>query len=218
MLTLKYRIAGTMRRTNIHGLIASLGMLLSLQAFAVNPPQWEEFSKGQYIDTANLKTDGTIASAYVKHTDAGKPVTTLYEVECKGDLLRVHSDIQRYRRIAVEGGGSVVQADDGFRTIVPGTWNAQIEAAICGAAERAEAHEAKQRQQAECELAKHDDERRLLFVKDKLSQDEYMCLAGLTRGERYQDCARAEIPVGTKVVEYLHNKGIALPCENSGAP
>jgi hypothetical protein len=204
-----------MHRTNILYLMAGLGMLLPLQAFAVNPPQWDEFSKGQYIDTENVKIEGAIVSAYVKHADAGKPVTTLYEVECTNDLLRVHSDTQRYRRVPVEGGGSVVESDDGFRTVVPGTRNAEIETAICGAVDQAEAKKAKQEQQVACERAKHDDELRVLLVKDKLSRDEYMCLAGLTRGERYEDCAKAGIPAGTKVLEYLRSKGVGLPCEDA---
>jgi len=207
-----------MRHMWLLGLVVGLGMLLPLEALAVNPPQWEEFSKGQYIDTANVKTDGAIVSAYVKHTGAGNQVATLYEVECANDMLRVHSDTQHYRRVPVEGGGSVVLSDDGFRTVVPGSRNAEIETAICGAADRKEAERIKQQQQVNCERAKHDDELRVLFVKDKLSQAEYMCLAGLTRGERDQDCAKAEIPAGTKVLEYLRNKGIALPCEDAAAP
>jgi hypothetical protein len=206
-----------MRRTRILQLIVGLSTLLSLPAYAINPPQWEEFAGIDYIDSANVKTDGAIASAYVKHTDAGKQLTTLYEVDCKGDLIRVHSDTQRYRAVPVEGGGSVIQADDGFRTVVPGTRNAQIENAICGAVTRQEAESAKQNQQAECERAKHDDEFRVLLAKDQLSRDESMCLLGMVHGERYGECDKAAIPAGTKVVDYLRNKAITLPCEGAAA-
>jgi len=199
----------------ISRLIAGLGALLPLQAFAVNPPQWDEFSKGEYIDTANVKSDGTITAAYVKHSDAGKQVTTLYEVDCKGDLIRVHSDTQRYRAVPVEGGGSVIQADDGFRTVVPGTRNAQLESAICGVVASREAESTKQNQQAECERAKQDDEFRVLLAKDQLSHDESLCLLGLTRGDRYEECGKAGIPLGKNVVDYLRSKAISLPCEDA---
>jgi len=104
-----------------------------------------------------VKADGAVVSAYAKHADAGKQVTTLYEVDCKRDLIRVHSDTQRYRAVPVEGGGSVIQADDGFRTVVPGTRNAQLETAICGVVTKREMEGTKQEQQAECERAKHDE-------------------------------------------------------------
>jgi len=200
-------------------LFASIVALLPLQTFAVNSPQWSEFSKGQYIDTANVKTDGNIVSAYVKHIDGGKQVTTLYEVDCNGDLIRVHSDTPRYHVIQVEGGGSVIQSDDGFRSIVPGTRSAQIETEMCRIVARQEAEKEKQVQQAECEHAKHDDERRVYLVNnDQLTRDEKMCLLGLTQSTRYGECDKAGIPAGTNVVGYLHSKGIFLACENAAAP
>jgi hypothetical protein len=216
MLSGKGNSRETMHRINSIRLLTCIGVLLPFQAFAVNPPHWEEFAKGQYIDSGNVKAEGnSIVSAYVKHADAGTQQVTLFEVDCKNDLIRVHSDAQRYRRVPVEGGGTVVQADDGFRTVVPGSRNAQIETAICGAADRAEAEKAKQRQQVECEQAKHDDGLRVLLVKEKLSQDETMCLQGLTHGERYAECQKAGIPAGTNVVEYLRNNGIFLACESA---
>jgi len=193
-------------------------VLLPLQTFAVNPSQWNEFSKGEYIDTANVKSDGNIVSAYVKRVSAGTQVTTLYEVNCKGDRIRVHSDTPRYRAVQVEGGGTVIQPDDGFRSVVPGASNAQIEIAICGIVARQEAERVKQEQQAECERARHDDEVRVFLLKDQLTRDEAMCLLGLTQGTRYGECDKAGIPVSTSVVEYMHNKGIFLACENAAAP
>jgi len=90
-----------------------------LAAFAIGPPQWEEFAKGEFVDTANLKTavDGFVTAAYIRSVSAGKQVTTLYEVDCKADEIRVHSETPRYRRVPVDGGGSVVEVDDGFRTV-----------------------------------------------------------------------------------------------------
>jgi hypothetical protein len=193
-------------------------LLMPLQSLAVNPPQWSEFSKGEYTDTANVKADGNIVSAYVRHLVAGKQLITLYEVDCKGDLIRVHSDTPRYRTVHVEGGGTVVQSDDGFRTVVPDTRNAQIENAICGIVARREAERAKQQRQADCERARHDDEFRVILLNDQLTKDEAMCLLGLPEGTRYKECDKAGVPVGTSVVEYLHNKGIFLPCENAAAP
>jgi hypothetical protein len=198
--------------------VTMMALLLPLQSLAVNPPQWTEFSKGEYTDTANVKADGNIVSAYVKHVDAGKQVTALYEVDCKGDLIRVHSDTPRYRTVHVEGGGTVVQSDDGFRTVVPGTRNAQIENAICGMVARREAERVKQQRQADCERARHDDEFRVILLNDQLTKDEAMCLLGLTDGTRYKECDKAGIAEGTSVVEYLHNKGIFLSCENAAAP
>jgi hypothetical protein len=139
-------------------------------------------------------------------------------VDCKGDLIRVHSDTPHYRAVPVEGGGTVIQSDDGFRSVVPGGKNAQIENAICGMVARQEAERAKQGQQAECERARHDDEFRVFLLKDQLTRDESMCLLGLTQGTRYGECDKAGVSVGTNVVEYLHNKGIFLACETTAAP
>jgi hypothetical protein len=107
------------------------------------PPQWNTFANGWDVDTANVKSDGNIVSAYVKHAGAGKQSASLYELDCKGDQIRVHFDTQRYRAVKVDGGGTVVVFDDGFGSAVPGTGNAQIENALCGIVAQQEAERAK---------------------------------------------------------------------------
>ncbi len=125
--------------------VCLLTLLYPLQAFAINPPQWKEIDKGEFIDTANVKTDTEDVAAYIRHGGA----ITLYEVDCKGDRIRVHSDTPRYRTVPVEGGGQGVVSDDGFRTVVPGSRDALIENAICGIVTQREAESAKQERQAE---------------------------------------------------------------------
>jgi hypothetical protein len=183
-------------------------------ADAINPPQWDEFAKREFVDAANVKAEGDVVAAYVRHVTAGKEVTTLYEVDCKDDRIRVHSDTPRYIRVPVDGGGSVVQLDDGFRTIAPGSQNARIENAICGVVAQRRAEETKQQQQANCERAKHDDTERVILVKDRLTRDEGACLLGLSHGDRYTDCDKAGIPKDATVIQYLHGKGIFLECED----
>ena len=81
-------------------------------------------------------TSKLVAGWVRKERQRREPSDRSLEVDCKADTIRVHSEVQRYRRIPVEGGGSVVRSDDGFRTGVPGSRNARIEIAICGAATR----------------------------------------------------------------------------------
>lgn len=124
-------------------LVSALGFAACMRAYAINPPQWDEFAKGESVDIANVRTDGDIISGYVRDVKAGTQRTTLYEVDCKGDKIRVHSDVPRYIAVPVEGGGRVIEADDGFRTVEPGSRNAGIENAICGIAQRQEAEKAR---------------------------------------------------------------------------
>jgi hypothetical protein len=72
-----------MRRRKVSAVIAALGLIGP--AYAVNPSQWDEFSKGEFIDTANVKADGGGVSAYVRHVGPKKEVTILYEVDCSQD-------------------------------------------------------------------------------------------------------------------------------------
>lgn len=191
--------------------LACLAVLcLPLPAYAVNAPKWVEFSSGEYIDTANIKSSGNMTSAYIKTAKQG-PI--LYEVDCEGDKIRVHSDLPRYISVPVKGGGSVVQLDDGFRTVIPGGSNARIENAICKSSAQQEAQVEQQRQQADCEKAKGNETLRVLLVKDRLSADESMCLIGLTHDTRYSECDKVGVPLHTSVTDYLHHKGILLRCE-----
>jgi hypothetical protein len=192
-----------------------LGLVCPLHAYAINPPHWDQFSKGEFVDIANVKADGNVVAAYVKRADAQKEVTTLYEVDCQGDKIRVHSDIQRYRSVPVQGGTRVVVPDDRFKSVVPGSRNARIENAICEVAARQEAERERQRKQAECERARHDDPLRIVLVKERLSQDETLCLLAVARGERTVECNKARVPTNVSVDQYLHDKGIFLECEDS---
>lgn len=193
-----------------------VGLFCSVQVKAVNPPQWDEFSKGEFIDTANMKTGWDAIAAYVRFGSGNKQVTTLYEVDCRGDRIRVHSDTPRYRRVPVDGGGSVIQTDDGFRTVTPGSRNARIERAICGAVAQREAERLKQEHHVECERATHEDLHRVLLVADRLTKDEVFCLTelALERDDRPRECDKAGVPPGTGVTQYLHGKGIFLECES----
>lgn len=191
-----------------------LCLICPLKAVAVNPPQWSEFAQGDFIDTANIKSDGTISAAYVRTGSATKKVTTLYEVNCKDDQIRVHSDTPRYVRVPVSGGGTVVQVDDGFRTVVPGSQNALIESAICGIVAQAEAKQAEEEKQAECEREKSDDYTRVFELRDQLKDHEWMCLMEVAKGDPSTECERAGIPRNVNVVQYLHDKGIYLACED----
>lgn len=194
--------------------LLALCLVCPLQAYAVNPPQWSEFSKGDFIDTANVKTDGAISAAYVMTGSAAKKVTTLYEVNCKGDQIRVHSDTPRYVRVPVSGGGSVVQVDDGFRTVVPGSQNARIESAICGFVAQEEAKQAAQEKVTECQREKSDDYLRVFELREQLKEHEWMCLMGAAKGNPSTECDDAGIPRNVNVVQYLHDKGIYLECED----
>jgi hypothetical protein len=191
-------------------LCCALWLVVSLPARAINPPAWEQFSAGEFVDAGNVKVDGEISAAYVKHAGT----VTLYEVDCTGDRIRVHSDLPRYRAVRVQGGTSVVVMDDGFRTVVPGSHDARIEGAICGAAKR-QADAAKERvQQAECERAKSDERLRALFAAKRLADDESACLLQITFGQRGPECRKALISDNMGVTEYLHSRGIFLPCED----
>ena len=191
-----------------------LSLACSLRAYAINPPQWDEFSKGEFVDSANVKTGGDVVAGYVRSGSAANQVTALYEVDCKADTIRVHSDVQRYRRIPVEGGGSVVQSDDEFRTVVPGSRNARIEIAICGVATRAEADRQRQENEAQCQRAKHEDSLRIFLAGSRLTLDESVCLSDLKNGNPRRECDKAGIAKDTSVAEYLHGKGIFLECED----
>jgi hypothetical protein len=187
-----------------------LTLLFPLQAFAINPPQWEEIAKGEFCDTANVKTDADDVAAYIRHGGA----ITLYEVDCKGDRIRVHSDTPRYRAVPVEGGGQVVVSDDGFRPVVPGSRDALIENAICGIVTKREEQRSAEEVRAECEKAKKDDFARVFIAKGQLTHDEGICLFEMASGDRPRECDKAAIAAGTNVVEYLHGKGIFLECED----
>lgn len=202
----------------LFGCLISLGLAIPVTAFAVNPPQWNEFHKGESLDSANVKFDGTIAAAYVMEVGANGKVTTLYEVNCKEDQIRVHSDTPRFVRIPVSGGGTVVQSDDGFRTVIPGSRNARIESAICETAEKEQAEAARQEEDTRCKQALTDDSRRIDFASLKLDYNEMACLDEIARGKkRTSECSSAGIPEGTTVTQYLHGKGIYLECEDRPA-
>lgn len=183
----------------------------SAQALAINEPQWTEFSKGEYVDSANVKSDGNVASGYIK---TGATVT-LYEVSCATDQIRTHSDLPRYVQVPAGPGRTVVQSDDGFRTVNPGTRNARIENAICGVVAAAVAKRSAADARELCEKAKHDQWSRVYLESSVLSLDERMCLSDLAPGKvRPRECDRAGVPKGiTDATEYLHSKGIYLACE-----
>jgi hypothetical protein len=184
-------------------------------AYGINAPEWSEFAKGELIDTANVRVDGDITGAYVKHSGDKKEIGTLYEVDCKTDVIRVHSDTPRYTFTPVEGSSrGVIQSDDGFRTVVPQTRNARIEGAICGIVARQEAEKAKVARQTECENAKKDDTLRV-SITDGLTHDQRFCLMGLALSQpRDPECDKAGVLAGTSVVDYLHAKGMFLECED----
>lgn len=196
------------------GCLSAISLVCPLQAYAISIPQWDEFAKGEFIDKANVKVDGDIVAAYVRHVVGTRRTITLYEVDCKGDRIRIHSDRQRYRWVPVEGGGRVLEADDGFRAVVPGSGNARIENAVCEIVAQQDAQRMKREEKVQCERAKHDDELRVFLLRDRLSEDEALCLLGLTHGDRPPECGKAGIQRGTGVVEYLHGKGIFLTCEH----
>lgn len=175
--------------------VCLLILLFPLEAFAINPPQWDEIAKGEFVDTANVKTDADDVAAYIRHGGA----ITLYEVDCKGDRIRVHSDIPRYRAVPVEGGGQVVVSDDGFRTVLPGSHDALIENAICGIVTKREEQRSAEQARAECERAKKDDSARVVYARDRLTRDEAFCLLGMADGRREPECNRALIAPGTNV-------------------
>lgn len=193
--------------------ICVIGLMCPLQAYAISPPQWDEFAKGEFIDKANVKVDGDIVAAYVRRVRGGRQITTLYEVDCKDDKIRVHSDAPRYISVPVEGGGRVVESDDGFRTVIPGSQNARTENAICEVAAREDMKREKIERQAECQRARNDDELRVMLTGG-LTYDEKFCLLGLTHDVRYKECDKAGVPGGISVIQYLHSKGIFLECEN----
>ena len=195
-------------------------VLLPLQALAIDAPQWNQFSNGEYVDTANVKSEGDQVSGYVKHVAAGKPAITLYEVNCKGDQIRVHSDLPRYQTVQVQGGGTVVVQDDGFRTIVPGTREAQIETALCGIVAHQRAKESAQQEATFCERAKHDEQARIMLVPEgRLTRSEGLCLSGIAAElPRTAECDKAGVPKDATVTQYLHSKGIFLACESASAP
>jgi hypothetical protein len=191
-----------------------LSLIGPLPAYAVNPPQWEELSNGVFVDTANIKIDGDVVGAYVQEVGHQKRATALYDVDCKNDEIRVHSDTPRYRSVPVQGGGFVVQSDDGFRTVVPDSRNSKIESAICGIATQRTAEKANQDRQVQCARAMHDDFLRLLLISYRLSEDERSCLSGLVDDVRHKECDKAGVSKGTTMVQYLHEKGIFLDCED----
>lgn len=185
-------------------------ILAAIVIAAVNPPHWDHFAGGVLVDTANLTNTTGIAAAYVK-IDSQPP--RLYEVDCDGNRIRLHSDQPRYVQVPMGSGISVIQSDDGFRTVSPESREARIENAICERVHQSEIEEIRQRQATECERAKHDDLRRILFVREQLSEDESMCLLSLSRGDRPMECDKAEVPKDISVREYLQKKGLTLECE-----
>jgi hypothetical protein len=205
---LRFR-GGAKRRSHTFCLTA---LVWSLQTLAIDPPQWDEFAKGEFIDTANVKSEGNVASAYIR--ESGGKAATLYEVGCQDDKLRVHSDTPQYVRVPVGNGQSVLQSDDGFRTVVPGSRNARIENAVCEIVAQREVDIAWREKQQFCERAKPDEFARVLYFASRLTHDEALCLGELTNSnDRPAECERAGIPKGVSVSEYLHKKGIYLECE-----
>jgi hypothetical protein len=186
-----------------------LSLLLPSLTCAINAPQWERLAEGDYIDTANIKTDPEDVAAYIKHANS----IALYEVDCKGDRIRVHSDIPRYRAVPVEGGGQVVVSDDGYRTVLPGSREALIENTICELVQKREQQRLAEQAHVECERAMKDIAVRVRHAEGRLTWDEAICLRGMAGGERPKECSQAMISPSTDIVEYLHLKGIFLECE-----
>jgi hypothetical protein len=108
----------------------------------------------------------------------------------------------------------MVREDDGFRPVIPGSRNAEIENVVCGIEAAKQEQRRKEEAAAQCERAKHDDDLRVMLTpQDRVTADEKMCLFSLARDGLAQERSKFGVHKGMTVTEYLHRQGIFLECE-----